>query len=313
MKTLKSAMGCLALLGVVGSAPAAQVFVGGPQGVVFAGDSESGDFQFFGTCGGPINSMAIIADELFLADAFGTMYVLNLDSELVVDSFSIVGDAAAMVVHDGDLLLASSDGLIQRINPNDGAVVDAFTHVGGVAAMTLVGDDLFVAEPGTALHRINAVTGESSYFFCSCFFGVDSLTNDGTNLRFISSGGLWTVDIASAAIVNIIWLPETGDASVMDGAEIVVGSGSGVVRRVNPDTGEEMATFATPIEIRAMVSRATPACPEDLSGDGEVDLTDLSMLLAVFGQNDGGDIDGDGQTSLVDAALLLAVFGQSCN
>lgn len=313
MKHLTCAFGWLALLSAVGAASAAQVYIGGSQGVVFTGDSEVGDFQFFGTCGGPINSMAIIGDELFLADRFGTIYVLDLDAHQAVDALPYAGDGVAMVVHDGNLMVASSDGLIQRVDASNGAVLNSFMHEGGIAAMTIVGDDLFIAEPGTALHKINANTGASSYFFCSCFVGVDSLTNDGVNLRFISSGGIWTVDIATAAIVSIVWLPESGDAAVMNGEEMIIGSNSGVVRRVNPNTGDEMAAFGTPIQISAMASRAAPACPEDLSGDGEINLTDLSMLLAVFGQSAAGDIDGDGHTTLVDAALLLSVFGTSCN
>lgn len=50
----------------------------------------------------------------------------------------------------------------------------------------------------------------------------------------------------------------------------------------------------------------------DLDGDGDVDLTDLAMLLADFGCQTNtcvGDADGDGDTDLNDLALLLANFG----
>jgi YVTN family beta-propeller protein len=53
-------------------------------------------------------------------------------------------------------------------------------------------------------------------------------------------------------------------------------------------------------------------CPEDLNGDGTIDLSDLGILLASFEVDDGGDIDGDGDTDLSDLGALLARFGQDC-
>jgi hypothetical protein len=46
----------------------------------------------------------------------------------------------------------------------------------------------------------------------------------------------------------------------------------------------------------------------DLDGDGDVDLSDLGILLASFEVDDGGDVDGDGDTDLADLGMLLAVF-----
>ena len=49
--------------------------------------------------------------------------------------------------------------------------------------------------------------------------------------------------------------------------------------------------------------------PGDLDGDGDVDLSDLALLLASYGIDDGGDLDGDGDTDLSDLAILLANYG----
>ena len=40
----------------------------------------------------------------------------------------------------------------------------------------------------------------------------------------------------------------------------------------------------------------------DKDGDGEVNVTDLLMLLAAYGQNAGGDTNGDGETNVADRA-----------
>jgi serine protease AprX len=62
---------------------------------------------------------------------------------------------------------------------------------------------------------------------------------------------------------------------------------------------------------------AYSACPGDLDGDTDVDLSDLSILLANYGTTSGaayeeGDLDGDGDVDLTDLSELLAVYGTTC-
>jgi formylglycine-generating enzyme required for sulfatase activity len=57
---------------------------------------------------------------------------------------------------------------------------------------------------------------------------------------------------------------------------------------------------------------ALASCPEDLSGDGFVNITDLGMLLASWELDDGGDVDGDGDTDISDLGALLAVYDTPC-
>ena len=58
-----------------------------------------------------------------------------------------------------------------------------------------------------------------------------------------------------------------------------------------------------------------PACA-DVDGDGDVDLTDLAIVLGNFGANvpagTGGDTDGSGTVDLTDLANVLARFGAAC-
>ncbi len=55
-------------------------------------------------------------------------------------------------------------------------------------------------------------------------------------------------------------------------------------------------------------------CPEDLNGNGSVEVGDLLLLLADFGcfTECSADIDGDGAVTVNDILLLLAAFGDSC-
>jgi len=59
------------------------------------------------------------------------------------------------------------------------------------------------------------------------------------------------------------------------------------------------------------------ACPGDLDDDGQIGLSDLSLMLAHYGMTEGafyvdGDIDGDGDVDLADLSQLLAVYGTQC-
>lgn len=58
-------------------------------------------------------------------------------------------------------------------------------------------------------------------------------------------------------------------------------------------------------------------CAGDVDADADVDLEDLGVLLANFGQADGalpgtGDVDEDGAVSITDLMLLLSQFGAPC-
>ncbi len=54
----------------------------------------------------------------------------------------------------------------------------------------------------------------------------------------------------------------------------------------------------------------------DLNADGQVDLSDLSLLLVHFGETgatpEEGDLSGDGIVDLTDLSMLLVSFGQTC-
>ena len=54
-------------------------------------------------------------------------------------------------------------------------------------------------------------------------------------------------------------------------------------------------------------------CPADVSGDGSVDLSDLNLVLANFGQaTSDGDANGDGMVDLTDLNTILGAFGSTC-
>ena len=62
------------------------------------------------------------------------------------------------------------------------------------------------------------------------------------------------------------------------------------------------------IEASPRIHCSRPACPADLDRNGEVDATDLSLVLAGWNEP-GGDADGDGTTTASDLSLVLAGWG----
>jgi len=69
------------------------------------------------------------------------------------------------------------------------------------------------------------------------------------------------------------------------------------------------------IDLVALSGQQQP-CPADLNGDRQITLSDLSILLAHFGNSGAtpadGDTNGDGSVNLTDLSQLLAVFGTAC-
>jgi len=54
-------------------------------------------------------------------------------------------------------------------------------------------------------------------------------------------------------------------------------------------------------------------CPGDIDRDGDVDQSDLGVMLSGFGVNDAGDTDCDGDTDQSDLGVLLSNFGADCS
>jgi len=94
---------------------------------------------------------------------------------------------------------------------------------------------------------------------------------------------------------------------------LIVNDDDGNLDNGTPDYDEICQAFAN----HGIECPQVTECPGDLDADGDVDLGDLSILLAHFGTPSGaepqdGDIDGDDDVDLADLSLLLANFGSTC-
>ncbi|MFG0293915.1 MAG: hypothetical protein ACF8MJ_12290 [Phycisphaerales bacterium JB050] len=74
----------------------------------------------------------------------------------------------------------------------------------------------------------------------------------------------------------------------------------------DPEQAETAAAY-----LEALLEPET--CPADVTGDNAVNLADLNLVLAHFGQTTtDGDTNDDGQVDLADLNTVLAAFGQTC-
>ena len=69
------------------------------------------------------------------------------------------------------------------------------------------------------------------------------------------------------------------------------------------------------IKIDVLICDDGPVCVGDFNGDNQVNISDFSSFLVVFGTTCSGcveDIDGSGVIDIADFSAFLVVFGTSC-
>jgi YVTN family beta-propeller protein len=79
----------------------------------------------------------------------------------------------------------------------------------------------------------------------------------------------------------------------------------------------EIGVSGKPYDILLVNDPSNPCPVGDMNGDEVVDITDLAILLAHYGDTESvyrhGDIDADGDVDLSDLAALLSVYGTTCH
>jgi len=125
------------------------------------------------------------------------------------------------------------------------------------------------------------------------------------DLYFLRDGSVLWVDQLYDQILRLIDVNDDGDYDDVDETYILY-------------KAEWAADVGQPVADRPQtVVGIVLTTPGDLDGDGDVDLSDLAALLAVYGTCTGdpgfdaaADLDGSGCVDLADLATLLAHYGE---
>lgn len=197
-----------------------------------------------------------------------------------------------------------------------------------VIPITVAGgaDDCFNADPilgegAFAFDNVTATTDGPAHAACTAF-GQMQISNDVwfcwssdfDDAIVVETCGGTSVDSKIAVYADCVCPPtdadlvECNDDACDIQSRVIVSATSGqpLLMRIGtfPGAGGGTGTFSV------------TACPGDADLDGHVNVTDLGIALANFGQtvavNSDGDLTGDGQVNIADLGELLAYFGTTC-
>ena len=134
---------------------------------------------------------------------------------------------------------------------------------------------------------------------CATTTSATSVNDQGDAVAYVYSGGNWVSFVGEPNIsLDTLIDPADGVWAVTAASEINS-------RRMILATARRGPSFAVTETVRLV-----PIMVADLNADGRVDGTDLSILLAAWGQTGTtADIDGSGIVDGVDLSSLLAAWG----
>ncbi len=244
----------------------------------------------------------------------------------VIDVFSddFETDLGWTVGAPGD---TATTGIWNRMDPEGTAAQPEDDHTAAPGTMCYVTD----GRAGTSLGQYDVDGGATTLL--SPVFDLSSAPDArisywrwySNNTGASPNADVFVVDITNDGVnwVNVETVgpagPGTGGGWIFHEfsvADFVTPTATVRLRFVASDLGSGSIVEAAIDDLRVRVVECT-TCVGDLDGDGDVDLTDLSVLLANFGTTSGatpemGDLDGDGDVDLTDLSGVLNAFGTAC-
>jgi subtilisin family serine protease len=145
------------------------------------------------------------------------------------------------------------------------------------------------------------------------WLGVERAPYDHASVAVSTDGSNWSTVWANAArtIADHDWTQVTLDIS-----ELADGQPTVYLRWTMGPTDDDVTYPGWNIDDVEIWGMLIPVCLGDFDLDDDIDLADLSQLLAHYGTSGvsygDGDFDGDGDVDLADLSALLGVYGTEC-
>lgn len=149
------------------------------------------------------------------------------------------------------------------------------------------------------------------------------LTESATDLRYRDDFELITQNVLSDPN-GLEIVPGTYHTFGVNGSTAIhgtVNSGTNTALPGLPNRAAVLSALTTasdhlPVVADYYVNTDPPPCPPDLDGNRQVDLSDLSIVLANYGLNPAtaaqGDLDGNHVVDLSDLSIMLSAYGSLC-
>ncbi len=305
------------------AANADTILFAGTQGTVHALDTDTGTITFRGVCSGPVSSMTVHENTLYLGDQNGTVYTYDLDTDLVNGAFSLSNDASAMAWLGEQLVVADSSGRIEYVDPATGQVDHSVTITNtDITAIGLDAGGLFVGGQSSLAMR-SSIGNDDFNFFAACgsqiqsmAFGSDTMYLSGINFGGAQSGTVYMFDKFEGGVnyIGTHSVNSDANATVALGNMLYIAGTDGIIHEMDPDTGTIARTFATGLDIQAMIPESgLLSCPADYDANGQLNFNDVSNFINLFNnQLVPGDTNGDGAFDYFDISQFISYYRAGC-
>lgn len=323
MKTNIKLIVALAGIAFTGAAQAETILFAGAQGIVYELDTVTGQIGFRGSCGGPVNSMVVHDNMLFLGDQSGLVYTLDLATDLVTGLFAVESDASAMAWLGDELVVADSSGEISYVNASSFETTHTLSVVGtDITAIGIDAGGLFVGGQSSIAQR--AHIGQDNFqFFAACgsminsiAFGTDTMYLGGIAFGGSVEGTVYLFDKFEGGVEYSGTHEVDSDATSLIYADgmLYIGGTDGRIHEMNPNTGDITRVFHTEIDIQAMtLESGLESCPADYDASGSVNFVDVSRFIELFSNEVvPADINGDGNFNFFDISEFLRIYVGGC-
>ncbi len=221
-----------------------RLLVAGTDGFVMQADTADGVFEYFACqCAGPIIALAADRHRLYAGDEFGQLLVFNVHDGTMLGLFSPgIGPIQALAAAGGAVFAGTEDGQVAQIDLATGQVVGSRTAPSGVRAMLAQGGYLFVGGSDGAIYRAPVAQGAFEYFSCFCFFDIQAMVMEGGDLVIADGSGIVArVSDETGEILGAFSVGPTNSMATSDGALLFYyEGGGGAITRVDSRTGQPL-------------------------------------------------------------------------